>query len=90
MPFVWVRAGDGDDYHRFDDLNEAAEYLGQFGVQFVAHCCNFGVEATGFAGHNYISLFHGDEYAQPLDHGADLTCSQLRFLNDYLKATSHS
>lgn len=35
MPFVWVRLGDADNYNRFDDLAETAEYMALFGVKHV-------------------------------------------------------
>lgn len=88
MQFVWVRAGDGDDYHRFDDVNGAADYMAGLDVRFVGRHCKFGVQAEGFTGHNYISLFYGDADAQPLDHKADLSDGDLRFLNDRLYSST--
>lgn len=62
---LWIRLGDGDDYHAFDDLSEAAEHLSEFGVRFIERRDVYGVTAEGFRGHNYISLFWGNADAQP-------------------------
>lgn len=80
--FVWVRLGDGDNYNRFDDLAEAAEYMALFGVQHVCRCRRYGVEAKGLTGQNYISLFFGDAEAQPT---ADLTQRGITVINGELR-----
>lgn len=80
--FVWVRLGDGDNYNRFDDLAEAAEYMALFGVTHVYRCRKYGVEAKGLTGLNYISLFFGDAQAQPT---ADLTRSEITTINGELR-----
>ncbi len=81
MRFIWVRLGDGDNYNRFDDLDEAAEYMTLFGVMHVHRTQKYGVAAKGFTGLNYISLFFGDSAAQPT---AELTNKDLQFLNHCL------
>jgi hypothetical protein len=63
--FIWVRLGDADTYNRFDNLAEAAEYMSLFGVRHVHPCQKYGVESEGLTGQNYISLFFGDDKAQP-------------------------
>jgi len=78
MQFVWVRLGDADNYNQFDDLLEAAEYMAQFGVHQVRHKRKYGVEANGLTGNNYISLFYGDEEAQPT---GELSKSDIGLLN---------
>lgn len=80
--FVWVRLGDGDNYNRFDDVAEAAEYMALFGVRHVYRCRKYGVEAKGLTGLNYISLFFGDAQAQPT---ADLTSREISAINRELR-----
>lgn len=80
--FVWVRLGDGDNYNRFDDLPEAAEYMALFGVQHVHRCRRYGVEAKGLTGQNYVSLFYGDAQVQPT---ADLTSREISAINRELR-----
>ena len=81
VPFVWVRLGDADDYNRFDDLDGAAEYMALFGVRHVERSQKYGVAAKGFTGQNYISLFFGDDEAQPT---RDLSASDVQLLNECL------
>jgi hypothetical protein len=81
-PLVWVRLGDTDNYNRFDDLAEAAEYMALFGVKHVYRCRKYGVEANGLTGLNYISLFFGDAQAQPT---ADLTSGEIKAINGELR-----
>lgn len=80
-PFIWVRLGDADNYNRFDDLADAAEYMALVGVKHVRRCQKYGVTANGFTGLNYISLFFGDDEAQPT---RDLSGKDVREVNDCL------
>ena len=77
-PFIWVRLGDADNYNQFDDLAEAAEYMALFGVRHVERCQKYGVAAKGFTGQNYISLYFGDDEAQPT---GDVSDADVRRLN---------
>jgi hypothetical protein len=45
VQYLWVRVGDADDYHNYDDLAEAAEYVTQFGVGHVWRKFKYGVDA---------------------------------------------
>jgi hypothetical protein len=81
MQFIWVRLGDADIYNRFDDLDEAAEYMALFGVKHVHRSQMYGVTTEGFEGNNYISLFNGDGEAQPT---RELSNKDIRFLNGRL------
>jgi hypothetical protein len=64
---LWVRAGDGDNYNGFDGLQEVADYLGAMGATSPLEWCNkYGVASPEFRGNNYISLFWGDDDAQPI------------------------
>ena len=78
MQYVWVRLGDADNYNPFDDLTDAAEYMAQFGVRHVERGLRYGVEANGFTGQNYISLFYGDRDAQPT---RELPNKDIQFIN---------
>ena len=80
-PFIWVRVGDADSYNRFDCLAELAEYMAMFGVRHVYRTQKYGVAAKGFTGLNYISLFFGDDEAQPT---RDLSGKDVQLLNDCL------
>jgi hypothetical protein len=64
---LWVRAGDGDNYNGFDGLHEVADYLAEMGATGPLGWCNkYGVTSPEYRGKNYISLYWGDEDAQPL------------------------
>lgn len=81
MRFIWVRLGDADSYNRFDDVADAAEYMALFGVEHVHRCQQYGVAAKGFDGLNYISLFYGDDEAQPT---GELSNKDIRSINGEL------
>ncbi len=67
MPKIWVRAGDSDNYNEFDGLQEVTDYLGEMGATGPLEWCNeYGVTGPEFRGDNYISLFWGDNDAQPI------------------------
>jgi len=85
VQYLWVRVGDADDYNHFDDLAEAAEYMAQFGLVHVWRKFKYGVDAEGFTGNNYISLFYGDEEAQPT---RDVSTRDIQRLNRHLKQNS--
>ncbi len=68
---VWMRLGDNDDYHSFDNMFDAGTELGtylesrEFQMKDLGSLSNgTGICAPGFEGHNYISLFWGDDDAQ--------------------------
>jgi hypothetical protein len=64
---LWVRAGDGDNYNGFDGVQEVADYLAEMGATGPLDWCNkYGVTSPEYQGNNYISLFWGDDAAQPL------------------------
>lgn len=84
---LWIRCGDADNYNEFGiDLDAAAEYLDMLGVTApVVRCNKYGVSADGFTGWNYVSLFWGDNDAQP---EREVTDAELTELNDRLAALS--
>ena len=64
---LWTRAGDGDNYHDFDGLQEVADYLAEMGATAPLEWRNdFGVSSPEFRGKNYISVYWGDDDAQPI------------------------
>jgi hypothetical protein len=63
---LWVRAGDSDNYNAFDGFQEVADYLAEMGATDRLERCNeYGVTSPEYRGNNYISLFWGDDDAQP-------------------------
>jgi len=71
---VWMRMGDTDDYHDFDSMFEAGSELGGYfdstsgltRIPAVSKHGDYGVSVEPFTGDNYISLFQGDNDAQPV------------------------
>ena len=87
---LWVRMGDADDYHDFNNLNEVAEHFAEYHVEEVERIiCGFaiGVTASGFEGYNCISLFWGEndepECIRPL------TDKEIEELNKRLLEVNH-
>jgi len=71
---VWMRMGDNDDYNSFDSPYDAGIQLGsilncngQVTESPTLKYRSLGVEAEGFCGDNYISLFWGNDDAQPVN-----------------------
>jgi hypothetical protein len=66
MPKLWVRVGDSDNYNDFDGLQEVAAYLAEMGATGPLEWANdLGVSSPEFRGRNYISVYWGDDFAQP-------------------------
>lgn len=66
IPKLWVRAGDADNYNDFDGFQQVADYLAEMGATAPLGWCNkYGVTSPEYRGNNYISLFWGDDDAQP-------------------------
>lgn len=86
-PLLWVRAGDADGYNSFDDIDEVADYLNDYGVSSALRFCNkYGVceshRNAFFRGNNYISLYYADQAETPL---RGLQHAELRRLNQLLR-----
>ena len=79
---LWVRLGDGDNYNPFDDLSDVAAYLSENGVEQVERHTRYGVRSAAFKGNNYISLYWGDNHAQP---SRDVTAGEIAELNSELR-----
>lgn len=73
-----VRAGDCDDYHKHDTIDEAAEYLRGIGVTgSLARHGKYGVETDDFGGNNYISLYWANAVEEPLRSVTDQELADL-------------
>ncbi len=83
---VWVRAGDQDDYHDFDSIDTAAEYIHnalhdewdfsdghRHALERYGGSGLVGVSLLGtdFIGDNAISLFWGNDEAQYMQPMSD-------------------
>ena len=64
--YVWLRIGDQGDYEKFDSPEEAAQELGQYTSDREIKFTSLGVCVGPFQGDNYVSLFWGDDDAQPV------------------------
>jgi len=81
--FLWVRYGDNDDYN-IVDFDEVAETLALYGVSNeLVRCDTYGItDKDLFVNLNYISLYYGDDDAQPIESISD---EELKRLNEELK-----
>lgn len=76
---VFYRVGDADDYHDSDDIAGLAVDLATDGVRPpVERHGEYGLQAEGFRGRNYISAYHGDDAERP---AASLSDAELAELN---------
>ena len=82
---LWIRLGDAGDYQTESSVEDLAELLaGQFKVtdEFVKYG-RYGItDRDKFNGYNYISLFYGDEDANPTQ---SITQEELTELNRRIK-----
>jgi len=82
---LWLRMGDAADYEEYGhDLLAIAEELFEFGIEEIegrAEFGKFGVEAPGFKGYNYISLYWGDEEGNAY---RPITNREIAKINTYL------
>lgn len=86
---IWMRVGDEDDYHEFDTLEDAAQYLADcYRLERIDRYKKYGVCAEGFVGNNYISLYWG--LPDPGDGSAEatreLTDEEIEEINESLEA----
>ena len=90
---IWVRVGDQDDYHNFDSIDVAAEYVHDLlhtaldedeahthSLERYSGPALHGVEILGteFMDNNAISFFWGDDCAQWI---GDLDANELDWLS---------
>ncbi len=64
--YLWVRVGDAGEYERCDDLDDAIAYLNELRVGKITGWVRSGFETENFYGHDYVSIFHGDDNANHL------------------------
>jgi len=94
---VWMRVGDNDDYHDFGSMFEAGSELGglldtaspdgltKMPVIRKSHKHGVDVEPS-FVNYNYVSLFWGDDDAQPLK---ELTKADIAEFKDGIRDGSY-
>ena len=69
---VWIRLGDQGDYESYDSPNDAGIAVGDFmgvtgqSMTPIGRANTMGVTVGSFQGDDYISLFWGDDDAQPV------------------------
>lgn len=77
---LWVRDGDAGSYTRLDSLHDLADFLRQLEVTEY-DVRTGGIEAPGFRGENYISVYWGDAAANLV---RDLTGPQHEVVREFL------
>lgn len=78
----WLRLGDNDDYHNSSldgHLNTLQEFIPN---EKLTKYTKYGFESKTFKNLNYISLFVGDNDAQPI---RELTKQEIEYINYWLK-----
>lgn len=78
---LWIRAGDRSDYEEFgNDIDAAAEHVAMFmdEPETFRKGKKYGAESDSFSGHDYLSIFWGDDDAQPTK---ELSASELQKFN---------
>jgi hypothetical protein len=69
---VWVRVGDAGEYEAFDALDDALDYLNELKAGEVTGWVDggvgVGIETVNYHGHDFISLFWGDDDANLTAH----------------------
>lgn len=79
---LWIRIGDDNDYHLFITLSGGISYLKRMDVGIFDHWSRYGLSTSRYFGHNYISLYWGDDKADGLK---DLTASERKRVELALK-----
>lgn len=83
-PYIWIRCGDLDDYHHFETMYAAAEYLASMLVSHpLKRHVRLGVRDKHYKGENYISLYWGGNKADDVQR--DFTDEELAQLNIQLE-----
>lgn len=76
---LWLRLGDNAEYESFDCIEEIKEIFEERELtKDFTRRCRYGVQNSEFKQNNYISLYYGDEEAQPIRKISD---GELIFLN---------
>ena len=84
---IYIRCGDQDDYHEFQNLNNAAQYLKKMKVKALKPYNQMGVIAKNYQGNNYISIYLGNDINNP-QRGP--TTEELQQLNRIINGKSYS
>lgn len=81
--FLWIRLGDAAEYENYGhDLAALTSLLLDVGVRKIWRSSRkLGVEAEGFTGYNYISLYWGDRDAAGI---RPITTRELNQINKWL------
>jgi hypothetical protein len=82
--YIWIRLGDPGDYEKFGDIEEAANLFKELNVSGPFRWQEYGFSNSEFEGQNYVSIFHGDEEAQPT---RELDDDEKRYLEKTLGGT---
>jgi hypothetical protein len=86
---LWLRVGEQDTYHSFEDVFNVALHLYEAGIEDIwklGQPYRF-TDASQFTDLNYISLFWGDDDAQPI---RELTADELATLDTEMWDLSES
>jgi len=82
---IWMRLGDADAYAPYDSVEDVAEGLVWCGLSgfSISRAGEYGVAIpdAGYSGKNYVSLFWGDNDAQPIRGLTDAELDALRLLS---------
>lgn len=80
---LWIRAGDGDTYHDFDDTDEAADYLFEMGARAdFTPTDEYSLAGDRFRGWDYVSAYWGERADDP---ARSLTGQEVADLNAALR-----
>ena len=83
---VWIRLGDNGDYEPFDTPYDAGDRVGMFTSDREPRYISKGIYLEGFEGDNYISLYWGDDDAQPVTDAELNESDKLDFEQGLLEA----
>lgn len=78
--WLWLRLGDVAEYEKYDSIEEVKDLFEEFGLtkDFYRGFGRYGIANSEYKGYNYISLYYGDDEAQPIKEISD---SELAYLN---------
>lgn len=79
---LYARFGDAGEYEDVGGYVELVDTLRELGIEGPLERYNdFGVQCDGYTGHNYISLYYGEDVETP-DRG--LNDEELEYVNNAL------
>lgn len=80
--YLWVRVGDAGEYEKFDDLDDAPEYLNELRVGQVTSWVQGGFTTPNYRGQDYVSCYWGDADA---NHISDLDDPEQEYIENGLE-----